>query len=37
VKLHKPIEVVVDLVEAVFHTRKAILHLFYDRGVARLE
>ena len=37
VKLHKSIDVVVDLVKAAFHAGEPIPHLFYNCRVARLK
>ena len=37
VKLHKSIDVVVDLVKAAFHAGEPVPHLFYDRHIIRMK
>ncbi len=36
-KLHKSIDVVINLLETVFHAGKPFPHIFYDRSAVRLE
>jgi hypothetical protein len=36
-KLHKSIDVIIDLVKSAFHLGKAVAHRPYNRGVTRLK